>query len=232
MAVPSREAILIYSGTTGYRHDSIPAGIQAITAIAQQRGLMVVASEDPTVFSTGSLKRFRVIVLLSATTDPKNPASEWLMGDRRSALQQFVGGGGGILAIHAAADSHYHWPWYGRLIGARFARHPSGTPAGEVSLVAPALPANHGLPRSVRRTDEWYYFDDYDPTSTLLATLDPVSIGEADINPNPVAWARTIDGGRVFYTAMGHTTESYSEPFFLRQLANGLDWVVGGRPAR
>ena len=113
-AQPNRGAILIYSGTSGYRHDSIPAGIQAVTAIAKKRGLAVVASEDPAVFSADACTRFRAIVLLSCTTDPKNPASEWLVGDRRAALQQFVRRGGGIVAIHAAADSHYHWPWYGQ----------------------------------------------------------------------------------------------------------------------
>jgi type 1 glutamine amidotransferase len=222
---PRGDSILIYSGTTGYRHDSIPAGIKAVTAIARRRGLTVVASEDPAVFSDSSLRRFRAIVLLSTTTDPKNPASEWLVGDRRTALQQFVARGGGILAIHAAADSHYHWPWYGKLIGGRFARHPPGTPTGTVKVVS-GDPVVTGLPRSIRRTDEWYYYDDYDPTSKLLITLDPASIGEADVNPNPAAWTRQVDGGRVFYTAMGHTKESYSEPYFLRHVANGLDWVM------
>jgi hypothetical protein len=220
-APPSRGAILIYSGTTGYRHESISAGIQAVTTIAKQRGLSVVASEDPAVFSTERLKRFRVIVLLSCTTDPKNPASEWLVGIRRDALQQFVRHGGGILAIHAAADSHYNWPWYGHLIGGHFARHPSGTPTGTIRTLATG--------QTRRRTDEWYYLDDYDPTSRLLVTLDPASIGEKDVNPNPMSWTRTVDGGRVFYTAMGHTKESYSEPWFLRHIADGLDWVLGAK---
>jgi len=219
------DSILIYSGTTGYRHDSIPAGIEAVTAIARGRGLAVVASEDPAIFSSAGLARFKAIVLLSTTTDPKNPASEWLAGERRTALQQFVARGGGILAIHAAADSHYHWPWYGKLIGGRFARHPTGTPTGTVRVVA-SDPAVAGLPRSIRRTDEWYYFDDFDPTSKLLITLDPTSIGEADVNPNPVSWTREVDGARVFYTAMGHTTESYSEPYFLQHIGQGLDWVL------
>jgi type 1 glutamine amidotransferase len=214
-------AILIYSGTTGYRHESIPAGIAAVTAIAKKRGLSVEASEDPNVFSAENLKRFRAIVLLSCTTDPKNPGSEWLTGSRRDALQQFVRSGGGILAIHAAADSHYHWPWYGKLIGGHFARHPQGTPTGTIRTLAT------GETRS--RTDEWYYFDDWDPTSHLLVTLDPQSIGEKDVNPNPMSWTRKVEGGRVFYTAMGHTTESYSEPWFLDHLATGLDWVLGGK---
>lgn len=225
-AAPSRDAILIFSHTTGYRHDSIPAGIEAVGAMARRRGFAVVASEDPRLFSARSLNRFRIIVLLSTTTDPNNPASEWLANDRRMALQQFVARGGGILAVHAAADSHYHWPWYARLIGGRFARHPPGTPQGRLSIVNPSHPANRDLPRTVERTDEWYYFDDVDPTSVLLFTLDPGSIGEKDINPNPLVWVRDVDGGRLFYTAMGHTRESYSEPFFLRHLENGLDWLL------
>ena len=220
-AQTGRGAILIYSGTTGFRHDSIPAGIQAVTRIARARGLTVVAKEDPAVFSNSSLRRFRAIVLLSCTTDPKDPASEWLVGDRRTALQHFVQRGGGIVAIHAAADSHYHWPWYGHLIGGHFARHPAGTPTGKVRTLA------NGAVR--QRTDEWYYFDDYDPTSRLLVTLDPTSIGEADVNPNPMSWTRKVDGARVFYTAMGHTKESYSEPWFLRHVGDGLDWVLRGK---
>ncbi|MCH8614917.1 ThuA domain-containing protein [Sphingomonas sp. SM33] len=222
-------AILIYSGTTGFRHDSIPAGIKAVSGMAARRGLQVVASEDPQVFSASSLKRFRAIVLLSCTTDPKNPASEWLVGDRRTALQQFVRQGGGIVAIHAAADSHYNWPWYTRLIGAHFARHPAGTPKGTVTVVAPSDPAVRGLTRSIQRTDEWYYFDDYDPISKVLVTLDPATIGEKDTNPNPMAWTRQINEGRVFYTAMGHTVESYSDPWFLQLVGNGLDWVLKRR---
>jgi uncharacterized protein len=225
-AAQPRGAILIYSGTTGYRHESIPAGIAAVTALAKRRGFAVVASEDPAVFSTANLKRFRAIVLLSCTTDPKKPQSEWLVGYRRVALQQFVHRGGGILGIHAAADSHYHWPWYGKMIGGHFARHPQGTPTGNVHVTAPGNALVAGLPATKQRTDEWYYFDDFDPTSRLLITLDPSSIGEPDINPNPMAWAREVEGGRVFYTAMGHTKESYSDPYFLRLVGNGMDWVL------
>ena len=76
----SNGAILVYSGTTGYRHDSIPAGIKAVSAIATRRGLTIVASEDPAIFSEASLRRFRAIVLLSCTTDTKKPEYEWLVG--------------------------------------------------------------------------------------------------------------------------------------------------------
>ena len=229
-AVPAQSnrgaAILIFSHTTGFRHDSIPDGVRAISAIARRRGLEVVASEDPRLFDDANLRRFRAIILLSTTTDPKLPGSEWLVGERREALQDFVGRGGGILAIHAAADSHYHWPWYAHLIGGRFERHPPGTAKGRISMTDPSNRLSRGLPAVFQHTDEWYYFADYDPTSTLVATLDPASIGEKDANPNPVIWTRKVGRGRVFYTAMGHTKESYSEPIFIKQLDNGLAWVL------
>lgn len=226
---PGRGTILIYSGTTGYRHESIPAGIKAVTAMAKRRGLTVVASEDPAVFDAASLKRFRAIVLISCTTNPKDPASEWIVGPRQEALQNFVRNGGGVVGIHGASDSHYHWPWYGRMIGGHFARHPAGTPKGTVTVVAPTDPTVVGLPRTVSRVDEWYYIDDYDPVSKVVITLDPTTIGEKDVNPNPISWTREINRGRIFYTAMGHTVESYSEPFFLQHVAQGLDWVLRRR---
>lgn len=226
-AAPARDApgaILIFSHTSGYRHDSIPAGTAAVESLARERGLAVETSENPAIFAADRLARFRAIVLLSTTTDPNDPASEWLTGARRTALQRFVGRGGGVLAVHAAADSHYHWEWYGKLIGGRFARHPPGTPTGKLAVLPGPRP-NQGLPPSIERADEWYYFDDLAAGSTWLVTLDPDSIGEPG-DPVPVAWTREVNGGRMFYTALGHTRESYAEPFFLRHLANGLDWIL------
>jgi uncharacterized protein len=228
-ALARGERVLVFSKTTGYRHASIEAGFAALKAMGARRGMTVTASEDAGVFDGDGLKNVDVLVLLSNTTNPKDPASEWWTGARGEALQAFVHRGGGVIGIHGATDSHYHWPWYGKLMGGRFARHPKGTPTGDVTVFDRRHPAARGLAPTARRADEWYYFDDYDPTQQLIATLDPQSIGEADVNPNPAAWAHEFEGGRVFYTAMGHTAESFSEPWFLRHLEGGLDWVLTKR---
>lgn len=235
LAVPAQAAqhdhampqILLFSHSTGYRHASIEPGVEAIKALGAREHLEVVASEDPAVFSAEGLKGYDAIILLSTSTDPKKPESEWFQGEKREALQAFVRGGGGVVGIHAASDSHYHWPWYGKMIGGHFASHPAGTPEGTIRVVDPAHPSTQGLPATERRVDEWYYFDDYDVEADLLVTLDPASIGEKDVNPNPVSWAKTFEGGRVFYTAMGHTVESYSDPEFLTHLAGGIKWAAG-----
>ena len=223
-AKPAR--VLVFSHTTGFRHVSIEAGIVALKAMGVRRGMTMVASEDPAVFDGDGLKDFDAIILLSNTTKPNDPSSEWWVGARREALQAFVHRGGGIVGIHGASDSHYGWPWYGKMIGGYFTKHPKGTPTGIVTIVDPRHPTMRGLASPERRTDEWYYFTDYDPTMHLLATVDPASIGETDVNPNPVAWAHEFEGARVFYTAMGHADESFVEPWFLMHLERGLDWVL------
>lgn len=223
-----QKRILVFSHTTGFRHASIEPGVAALRKLGERRKIAVQSSEDPGVFSSAALAKFDAIVFLSSTTDPRNPRSEWLTGSRREALQAFVRRGGGVVGIHAAADSHYHWPWFGQMIGARFTSHPPGTPVGTVTVIDPAHRSTRGLPDARRRADEWYYFDDYDPRVRLLITLDPRSIGQSDVNPNPVSWAHRFDGARVFYTAMGHTSESFSDPYFLRHVGQGLDWVLGG----
>ena len=226
-AAPREKRVLLFSHTTGYRHASIGPGIAALSVLARRQGFAVTASESPAAFD--DLSEFSAIVLLSSTTDPQRPESEWLTGARREELRRFVRGGGGIVAIHAAADSHYHWPWYARMIGGRFERHPPGTPSGTLRRATADHPATKRLPETFRRVDEWYYFADYDPESQLLVTLDPASIGEKDSNPNPIAWARRFDGGRIFYTAMGHTAESFAEPPVLDHIAGGLRWAAKSR---
>ncbi|RYD24933.1 MAG: hypothetical protein EOP89_10270, partial [Lysobacteraceae bacterium] len=129
----------------------------------------------------------------------------------RDALMAFVRGGGGIVGVHGAADSHYHWDWYGRMIGARFARHPEGTPKGQVTRAPLDHPSIRDFPASAELIDEWYWFDDLDPRLRPLLTLDPGSIGEKGVNPRPLAWAHVFEGGRVFYTGLGHTKASWSD---------------------
>ena len=225
----SAKRVLIFSHTTGYRHESIAAGVPALSRLVRDQGYSAVASESPEIFTPKSLEDFDAIILLSTTTDPKDAASEWLIGPRAEALQAFVRRGGGIVAIHAAADSHYHSPWYQALIGGQFARHPAGTPNGRLTVTNAGHPATRALPVSHERVDEWYFIRGFGPKSRLLLTLDPASIGEQG-NPWPIAWTRTEGSGRIFYTALGHTSESYSDPYFLDHVKGAIAWVLNEEP--
>jgi uncharacterized protein len=221
--------VLIYSGSTGYRHDSIPAAVEAVKAISTKAGYTFDATEDPEVFTAEKLKAYKAIVFVSTSTDPKKPESEWFVGAKRDALQGFLKDGKGVLALHAAGDSHYHWPWYGKMIGGYFERHPKGTPKGVVTVVDRKHPATAKLPKTLERNDEWYYYKDFDPTLHVLITVDPATIGDGqpDVNPNPLVWYHAYGGGRVFYSGLGHSSESYSEPYLVTLISGGLKYAVG-----
>jgi len=226
-AAVGAKRVLLYSGSTGYRHESIEPGVAALKALATREGFSVDASEDPNIFNADQLKKYAVIVFLSTTTKPADTSTEWLVGERREALQSFVHAGKGVVAIHAAADSHYHWPWFVQMIGGCFERHPRGTPTGVLTVIDAAHPSTRTLPKTITHVDEWYYFKDFDPRVRVLVTVDPGSIGETDANPNPMSWAHEFEGGRVFYTGLGHTVETFREAFFQAHIAGALHWAAG-----
>ncbi len=228
-ASKSKGAILVYSGSTGYRHESIPAAVESLKSLGAKLGYSVDASEDPGVFTAGNLAKYKALVLVSNSTDPRKPESEWFVGDKRDALQGFLAAGKGVVALHAAADSHYHWPWYGQMIGGYFASHPKGTPTGTQTVVDAKHPATAKLPKTITRNEEWYYYKDVSPLLHVLVTVDPATIGEGqpDVNPNPLVWYHSFGGGRVFYSGLGHSPGSYSETYMQDLLSGALRYAVG-----
>ncbi|GAA4208199.1 ThuA domain-containing protein [Actinocatenispora rupis] len=221
--------VLVFSRTTGFRHDSIPAGIAAVRALGDRHGFGVDATECGAVFTDDTLPRYAAVVWLSTTGDV-------LDEPQRTAFQRYVEGGGGYLGVHAAADTEHRWPWYGGLVGARFHDHPATQP-GTVRIEDGGTAATEGLPREWPRTDEWYNFRANPRGSVHVlatvdeATYDPVGYrGGAMGADHPVAWCHRYAGGRSVYTALGHTAESYREPAFLRHLYGALRMAAGTAP--
>jgi type 1 glutamine amidotransferase len=221
-AQPAR--VLVLSKTAGFRHASIPAGVRAIRELGRRGGFAVDATEDSGRLSGDGLRQYRAVVFLSTTGD-------FLAGPEQDALQRFVERGGGWVGIHAAADAERGWPWYETLVGARFTRHPAVQPA-TVHVTDRRHPATATLPAVWRRTDEWYEFDRNPRGSVhVLATLDERTYQGGHMGADhPIAWCHTVGAGRSLYTALGHTTESYSEPPFLAHLLGAIRWAAGLEP--
>ncbi|MHA6764930.1 ThuA domain-containing protein [Streptacidiphilus sp. PAMC 29251] len=218
--------VLVFSKTTGFRHDSIPAGIAAIQLLGQQHNFTVTATEDDTLFTDANLGQYAAVVFLSATGDPVGTQPE------KDAFQRYIEHGGGFVGIHAASDSGYTWAWYGNLVGAYFKEHPA-IQAATVHVEDPNHPSTQGLPSSFSRTDEWYDFQaDPRPRVHVLTTVDDSSYTGSSMGADhPTTWCQNYDGGRSWYTAMGHTDESYTEPNFLHLLLGGILTAAGTVPA-
>ena len=214
-------AVLVFSKTAGFRHDSIPDGIAAVRALGAEHGFRVDDTEDPGRFTDATLAQYKIVMFLSTTGDI-------LDQQHKAALERYIRSGGGFVGIHSASDTEYHWPWYGRLVGAWFASHPQIQHA-TIRIEDADHPSTKGLPASWERAVEWYNFRS-DPRGAVhvLANLDESTYtGGAMGSDHPIAWCQNVDGGRSWYTAMGHTRESYAEPLFRLHLWGGIESAAG-----
>jgi type 1 glutamine amidotransferase len=214
--------VLLFARTAGFPHPSIPAALTALEQLGPGNGFVTEATEDPVVFTSTGLARFQVVVFVMTTGDVLNAAAQ-------SAFEAWIAGGGNFVGIHSATDTEYDWPFYGQLVGAYFKQHPAVQPA-DVVVETSDHPATAPLPARWRRTDEWYDFQ-ANPRGnvTVLATVDESTYTGGTMGADhPIVWAHTTSGGgRAFYTAMGHTAESYADPIFRAHLAGAVRWAAG-----
>jgi type 1 glutamine amidotransferase len=212
--------ILVFSRTTGYRHASIPVGITALQVLGAYNNFAVDATEDPGAFNDANLARFQVVVFLMTT-------GEVLADSQQAAFERYIRAGHGFVGVHSASDTEYGWPWYHALLGATFDSHPAIQQA-TVIVVDPSQPSTRELPNPWVRTDEWYNFTAQPASVTVLTRVDETTYTGGKMGTtHPISWQHTYDGGRAWYTAMGHTGCSYSERAFLDQLLGGVTWAAG-----
>ncbi|WP_205324962.1 ThuA domain-containing protein [Glycomyces sp. YM15] len=215
-------AILVFTKTTGFRHDSIPAGVAAVERIAAELGFATEHTEDAGVHNPLDLARFAAVVWLS-------PSGDVLDELERAALADFVTGGGGWCGVHAASTAERSWPFFRELVGARFIGHPPGCTPGVIDVVDQSHPSTEHLPKRWSWTDEWYSFDERPKGFEILLEADEDTYDTADLamgDPHPIAWHRRLELGRCFYTALGHADEAYADETFLAHLGGGLRSVL------
>jgi cytochrome c len=220
-AVAEDARVLVFSKTAAFRHGSIPQGVAAVERIGDEHGIAVDTTEDATAFTAENLATYDAVVFMSTTGDV-------LDDGQQAAFEEYIRSGGGYVGVHAASDTEYTWPWYGELVGAYFSGHPAVQDA-ELHVEDRTHPSTSHLPQRWERTDEWYNFGD-NPRGDVhvLMTLDETSYeGGGMGNDHPIAWCQYHEGGRSWYTGLGHTPESFVEPEFVEHLTGGLLWAAG-----
>ena len=212
--------VLIFSKTNGFRHSSIPVGIEAIKKLGAENGFGVETTEDSGVFRYNNLKKYDALIFLSPTGKVFGPEEE-------KALQKYIHRGGGFVGIHAATDCEYNWPWYGDLVGAYFKSHPKQQMA-RFLVTDKNHPATKFLPDVWEKFDELYNFKYLSPHIKVIIKIDEHSYSGGENGENhPMAWYQEYEGGRSFYTELGHTEASYSDSLYLRHLLGGIQWAMG-----
>src|SRR5437667_475017 len=224
VAVHAQEPrVLVFSKTAGYRHNSIANGIAALRKLGQENGFAVDATEDAGAFTHKNLARYRAVVFLSTTGDVLDAAQQ-------DDFERYIQAGGGYVGVHSATDTEYDWPWYGRLAGAYFNGHPNNPNVrkGSYRTLDTTHVSTKGMPLRFEREDEFYNFKSIDPTIHVLVEVDETSYeGGTNGAHHPMSWYHDFAGGRAWYTNMGHTDATDTEPLFLQALLGGLRYAMG-----
>jgi type 1 glutamine amidotransferase/PKD repeat protein len=216
--------VLVFHKTAGFQHPSIPAGITAIKQLGQDNGFSVTATDDASQFTAANLARFQAVVWLSTTGDVLDAAQQ-------SAFETYIAGGGGYVGIHAAADTEYDWAWYGGLVGAYFQSHPADQTA-RVKVEDRSNVSTSHLPQTWTHLDEWYNYRTNPRTGVrVLASLDESSYTGGTMGDHPITWCHDYNGGRAWYTGLGHTEQSYADPNFTTMLLGGIKIAAGASNA-
>jgi len=235
---PGKPNILVFEKINGFKDTpSVDAAHAALIAMAERKGWALSFTDKGGAFNPQTLGQFDVVLW-------NNISGDVLTMSQRAAFKDWLEAGGAYVGMHGTAgDPVYFWDWYpDTLIGARFAGHPRDPQFQEARIaVQMGHPLAKGLPAQWRMTDEWYSFK----SNPRLAGATPVLLlDESTYKPNdpqmpglvmgadhPLAWTNCVSKGRVFYSAIGHRPESYTEPNHVRLLENAIGWAATDRMA-
>jgi len=234
--MPSHAA-LIFSATSGWRHDSGIAGAQSFWATeADKNGSGIFITEDARVFSERNLEKFSVIIMNSATGDV-------LSEEQQAAIENFIQTGGGLIALHGMGDSSLaqHWPWWETQFGTQFLGPPADPQLQRADVVTLATehPVMASIGAKFSHVDEWYSFtrpvageavvlagldeSSYSPFNKIYGTED-LRMGSTP-SDHPIIWVKCPGNGKVFYSALGHKADAYGNEPHATLLRNAMTWV-------
>jgi cytochrome c len=217
---PKEKSILVFSKTVEFRHGSIEKGVEVLKKLGIEKGFQVTHTENARYFVEDSLKQYSAVVFLNTTGDFFNDAQQ-------SEFERYIQAGGGYVGIHAATDAEYNWPWYNKLAGAYFAGHPSIQKA-TLNVVDKTHASTSFMNDTEEMKDEWYNFKNINPSVNVLLEIDERTYeGGENGAQHPMAWYHEFDGGRAFYTGIGHTSESFEDERFQKHLLGGIEFAIG-----
>lgn len=223
--------VAVFSKTAGFHHESILEAVTAVRALGKQHYFDVVWNEDPKQFFTDAdIGKYQAVIFLLTTGDALND-------EQQAVFERYIRKGGGYVGVHSATDTEYQWPWYTKMLGHMFRRHPRIQTA-MVNVENRDFPGMDRFPSRFLTTEEWYEFDaSRSPGLKYLLSVDESTYetssqrkAEAASSPlHPIAWYHEYDGGRAFYTGLGHLPATYSDQQFLHHLYGGIYWAATGK---
>ena len=218
--------VLVFTGHgEGYVHDNIDASARMLLEMAAEEGFTADTTSRTDIFADDSLARYDAIVYANASYVALDEA-------QREAFRRFVRRGGGFVGLHAAACTGKDWEWFTQMIGGHFDFHPPLQPLA-LRRVDRTHPSTVVLPDTLHRTDELYFFKRLNPEARVLAVWETAGVDWAEgprpevmSSSLPSVWCNEFDGGRIWYSALGHDAATYDDPQYRDHVLGGLRWTM------
>lgn len=220
-------SVLVYTKNgKGYVHENIAAASAAIQQLGKEYGFKVDVSDKPSDFTEENLKKYALLIFNNTNNEVFDT------DEQKVALMRYVQAGGGFVGLHSATGTERQWPWFKRLIGASFLRHAKHQAFNEI-IIDDTHPSTSFLPKIWERKDECYFFKEFNPDIQVLIVHDLAPLDDNDKptyyggTSSPSVWCHRFDGGRQWYTSLGHDSATYAAPEFQKHIMGGIIWVIG-----
>jgi len=258
--------VLIFSRTTGPRHaangpllddglnpplDSGHVIQKALIDWLAANGVDADWTEDVTRIS--NLNNYKAVIFANTSRDALfkhgtavsaqavNTSNSAQLDSARTALMQYVRGGGGVVMLHNALATEYQWPYFTGLAGAAYYDHAAFQEGTVYSASQDS--SLEGVPTTWRFKDEFYNYYPYPDRVKFVLMVDESSLAiGASTHPghgtqHPMAWCQYYDGGRSFSIVLGHDTQAWQDGSgfigqqnFKRFVVQAILATMGNRP--
>ncbi len=224
--------VLLFTKTEGFHHESVHEGVEAVRKLGNRNNFAVDWQDNGSIFNDKALANYAAVIFLNTTGNVLNE-------EQQAAFEKFIKSGKGFVGVHSAADTEYDWAWYTKMVGMMFKIHPQQQTA-YIHVEDGNFPGMERFPKKLLWTDEWYEYGEKKATDLhYLVTVDEKTydpnakwgdnVGKGMGAVHPIAWYHNYDGGRAFYTGLGHIGLIYSDQTFLDHLYGGIYWAATGK---
>ncbi|NOX53630.1 MAG: ThuA domain-containing protein [Planctomycetes bacterium] len=247
-AADKKTKILYFTRSAGYEHSvvrrkngELAHSEKILAELGRQHGFEVVCTKDGTVFD-GDLEQYDVIAFYTSgdLCRPNKRKTPPMSPQGKQKLLDAIAAGKGFVGFHSASDS-FHSPGprkenqdpakrdpYIAMIGGEFITHGRQQKA-TMRVCSPHFPGTEGLGKSFELLEEWYALKNFAPDLHVILLQETKGMDGAMYQrpPFPSTWARLHNKGRVFYTAMGHREDIWTNPLCQQIILGGLSWAAG-----
>ena len=223
--------ILNFQGDNGFVHDSKDEALDMIEQLGTKNGWDIRTITNASVLNVEDIAHFDVIVFNNNCGNEGRIFSD----EQQQALKQYIRNGGGFVGIHCAGaiwkEGAPFQRWYEQLVGARMVTHPPVQQAKLIIENQSHISTAH-LKEVWEIKDEWHTFS-HNPRENVnvLISLDENSYegiaAQKMGGDHPFTWYQHFEGGRSFFTSLGHTKEIYNDANYQKMIEGGILWASG-----